>query len=83
MEKQVYDKLTSEDKELLATIYDSKLIKTIARAGDIYQQDKAAHISLLAPDFNNVLLNRGNIQGARFIYDICKYAHTQNKKNKA
>lgn len=75
MDKQVYGKLTSDDKELLASLWETKVIKSIIRAGDIYQQDKALHIALTADSYENVLLNRGNIAGARFLYDLIKYAH--------
>lgn len=83
MEDQVYKQLTQTDKDLIAALFDTQVIKAIARAGNIYQQDKAVHIALSAPDMENVLLNRGNIAGARFIYDLAKHAHSKQKKEQA
>jgi len=80
MEDQVYRKLTSEQKELLATLYETQSMKAILNAGVIYQQIKAEHVAMVAPNMDNVLTNRGNIFGARFIYDLCKYAHSKQKK---
>jgi hypothetical protein len=81
MESSVYKQLTSTDKELLATLWGTQTIKSVGNAIDKYQQLKAAHIAMNAPDFANVLVNRGNIEGARFIYDLCKLAHSKQKKD--
>jgi hypothetical protein len=80
MEQQVWNKLTSRDQDLLAALWETEVIKSIAHAGDLYQQDKALHISMVADSMENVLLNRGNIQGARFIFDLAKFAHQRQKR---
>lgn len=80
MDNQIYNKLTEDQRELLGTLFDTQSMRAIMVAGNLYQQDKAEHIALMAPDFDNVILNRGNIQGARFIYDLCKLAHSKMKK---
>jgi hypothetical protein len=80
MEEQVYKKLSTEQKELLGTIFETQTMKAILTASDIYQQDKALHIAVTAPNFENVILNRGNIAGARFIYDLCQFANKKMKK---
>ena len=82
MEEQVFKKLTQKDKELLGTLFETESAKAILRAGIQYQEDKALHIAMSAPDMENVYLNRGNIMGARFIYDMMKYAHKKMNKEK-
>lgn len=80
MEEQVYKRLSSREKELLASLYETESIKAILKAGVNYQEDKAMHIALTAPDMENIMLNRGMIQGARFIYDLIKFANKRAKK---
>lgn len=80
MEEQVYRKLDERDQELIAGLFETEAFRSIMKAGDIFQQDKSEHIALLAPDMNNVVLNRGNIYGARFIVDLIKLAHQKQKK---
>lgn len=81
MEEQVYNKLSKTDQELLASLFETQSAKTILRAGVQYQEDKALHIAMTAPDMENVMLNRGMIQGARFLYDLMKLAAKKNKKS--
>lgn len=83
MEDQVYKKLTASERELLGTLFETQSAKAVARAGFLYQEDKALHIAMTAPDMENVLLNRGMIQGARFMYDLMKYCSQRMKKEKA
>lgn len=83
MEEQVFKKLSKKDRELLGTLYETESAKAILRAGVQYQEDKALHIAMTAPDMENVLLNRGMIQGARFMYDLMKIAHRKINKEKA
>ena len=80
MEDKVYKKLNSTEKELLATLFETESMRAILKAGALYQDTKAEHIALTADNFDNVLVNRGNIMGARFIYDLCKYAKSKEKK---
>jgi len=80
MEADVYKKLSTEQKELLATLYETQSMRAIMAAGDIYQHIKAEWVVTTSTDFSNVIQNRGNIEGARFIYDLCKYANKQEKK---
>jgi len=55
-------------------------MRTIAEAGDIYQHIKAEWVVTTSSDFSNVLENRGNIKGARFIYDLSRYCNMKEKK---
>lgn len=82
MEEQVYKKLSKRDRELLGTLFETESAKAILRAGVQYQEDKALHIAMTAPDMENVMLNRGMIQGARFLYDLMKHAHSKINKEK-
>ena len=82
MEDEVFRALSTKERELLGTLFETESAKAILVALDKYQQGKASHIALMAPDFDNVILNRGNIQGARFIYDLMKFAHSKISKEK-
>lgn len=82
MESEVYGLLSEKDRELLGTLFETESAKAMLHAGDLYQQRKALHISMIADSFDNVLLNRGNIQGARFMYDLMKFAHSKINKEK-
>lgn len=82
MEQEVYLALDSKERELLGTLFETESAKAILSALDKYQLAKATHIAVMAPDFDNVILNRGNIQGARFIYDLMKHAHKVISKEK-
>lgn len=82
MEQEIYAALSEKERELLGTLFETESKRAILVALDKYQQSKAAHIALMAPDFDNVILNRGNIQGARFIYDLMEFAHKKINKEK-
>ena len=82
METEVYAVLSTKERELLGTLFETESAKALATALDKYQLAKATHIATMAPDFENVLLNRGNIQGARFAYDLMKFAHSKMTKEK-
>jgi len=77
----VYRKLSSKDKEALALLGGTPIMDVIIRAIDLYQKDKAVFSMAMAPDFNNVLINRGEVQGARWIVDLIDY--TNEKKETA
>jgi len=83
MEDEVFRALSTKERELLGTLFETESAKAILVALDKYQMAKATHIALMAPDYDNVILNRGNIQGARFIYDLMKHAHSKINKEKA
>lgn len=83
MEQDVYAALSTRERELLGTLFETESAKALASALDKYQLAKATHIATMAPDFDNVILNRGNIQGARFAYDLMKFAHSKINKEKA
>ena len=82
MEQEIYAALSEKERELLGTLFETESARAILVALDKYQQSKATHIALMAPDFDNVILNRGNIQGARFTYDLMKFAHSKINKEK-
>lgn len=82
MEQEVYAALDTRQRELLGTLFETESAKALAVALDKYQLAKATHIATMAPDFDNVLINRGNIQGARFAYDLMKFAHQRLTKEK-
>lgn len=82
MEDEVYRGLSKKDRELIGTLFETESARAVLHALDLYQQKKALHISMVAPDFENVVLNRGNIHGARFIYDLMKLANRKIKKEK-
>ena len=83
MEQDVYAALSTRERELLGTLFETESAKALASALDKYQLAKATHIATMAPDFDNFILNRGNIQGARFAYDLMKFAHSKINKEKA
>jgi hypothetical protein len=80
MEADVYKKLSKDEKELLATLYETQSMRAMIVAGDFYQRIKAEWVVTNSPDYNNVLFNRGAIEGARFIVDLCKYCLEKQKK---
>lgn len=80
MEQQVFQQLTKNEQALLASVKEMEVYKVILKAGAFYQQEKAAHVALVADSYDNVILNRGNIYGARFIADLVKYAAKSQKK---
>lgn len=81
MEETVYKALTGKEKEILAQLFESESMKAIKHALELYQTEKAAWVLAESPDHNYTILNRGQVQGARFIFDLAKTAYKhENKK---
>jgi len=69
----VYRQLTSKEKETLAMLDGTPVMEVLIKAIQLYQQDKAKISMALAMDFNSILVNRGEIQGSRWIIDLVDY----------
>lgn len=81
MEEEIYKALKNEEKEILAALYESKSMKALKRALELYQLKKAEWVIEVSKDHEYTVLNRGNVQGARFIFDLCQTAYkNENKK---
>ena len=69
----VYNKLSNEEKEALAILKGSPIMKTLIKAIDIYQKDKAILTISTAPNWDNVVQNKGEIMGSSFIVNLINY----------
>ena len=80
----VYNKLDSKEREQLAILKGSPVYKTLIKAIDIYQKDKAIMTISTAPNWENVVQNKGEIMGSSFPINLINYiALKQDRAEKA
>jgi hypothetical protein len=77
MDKDVYKALNEKEQIYFAELYDSPNFKTIIKAVDLYQKQKAMATIANSPDHESTVLNRGMNLGARFIADLAKHSHKE------
>lgn len=83
MNEDVYKTLTEKDKALLSALYESETMKAIKNSLATYQLKKAEWVILQAPDHLYTVLNRGNVEGARFIVDLALYANKIEQRKRS
>lgn len=82
MEKTILKGLTEKEKALLAELSESASMDAMLKALALYQLEKAKWVVMSSPDHNYTLVNRGQVEGSRFIVDLCKTARDSEKKQK-
>ncbi len=81
MEETVYKALSAKERASLVSLYESETMKAVKKALEIFQTEKAHHVLTTSPDHENTILNRGQVIGARFVFDLAKLAaKKENKK---
>lgn len=83
MDNTVYKKLTEKERAQLAAFADSETFRTVVKALDIYQKVKAVNTIASSPDHETTVLNRGEIQGARFLADLALHSKKSLSKRKS
>jgi len=77
---KTYSKLSSTDKQTLALLKGTPSYEVLVKAVDLYQKDKAYMTMALAPNWDNVVQNRGEILGSKFLIDLIIFTTKEQER---